>query len=65
MSLNIHGVGFSPKYLALKRWFEVSLSNAILLQEMVVLGYKATKVLLKLLFEWECRNVDAIGLNIG
>ena len=64
MSLPIHGVGFSPKYLALKRWFEVSLWNAIILQEMVVLGYKATKVFLKLLFEWECHILDAIGLNI-
>ena len=42
----------------------MSLSNVILLQEMVVLGYKETKVFLKLLFEWECRTVDAIGLNI-
>ena len=65
MSLTIHGVGISQKYLALKRWFEVFLWNAIILQEMLVLGYKETKVFLKLLFEWECRTVDAIGLNIG
>ena len=65
MSLNIHGVGFSPKYLSLKRWFELSLSNDIVLQEMVVPGYKETNVFLKLLFEWECHTMDAIGLNIG
>ena len=65
MSLNIHGVGASQKHLAFKRLFEVSLSNVILLQEMMVLGYKETKIFLNLLLERDSDTMDPIGLTLG
>ena len=45
--------------------FEVSLSNVILLQEMMVLGYKLTRIFLKLLLEWDSYTMDPIGLTLG
>jgi len=65
LSLNVRGLGFSPKNLSLIRLFCVYNIDIILLQETMVLRAKAIEFLSSLLQDWRMCSLDVVGISWG
>jgi exonuclease III len=61
LSLNIRGVGGTPKLSSLRRLVQIVLPDIILVQETMVDAVRARNVLSKLFPCWKCCLEDALG----
>jgi exonuclease III len=64
-TLNVRGVGGYIKYLALKRFIELTKPDVLLLQETMVSATKARETIVKILPNWYSCGVDSTGLSGG
>jgi len=64
-TINLRGLGGSPKFSALRRLFLLLHPDLVLVQETMSEGHKACQLFLKLFPGWEVYAIDASGRSGG